>query len=146
MRLAIRVYQLEGTPPNGAAASGWAPDGLSLTCGWKPAVIEIRSNTATKNPTEKAMRRFVIERDIPAIGQAEREQLREASQKSNAVLAELAPDIQWEHSYVTGDKIFCIYLAKDQNIIEEHARLSGFPATRITEVRKVIDPTTANPD
>ncbi len=92
------------------------------------------------------MRRFVIERDIPDIGSAEREQLREASQKSNGVLAELAPDIQWEHSYVTGDKIFCVYLAKDEEIIQEHARRSGFPATRITEVRKVIDPTTANPD
>lgn len=92
------------------------------------------------------MRRFVIERDIPDIGSAEREQLREASQKSNGVLADLAPDIQWEHSYVTGDKIFCVYLAKDEEIIQEHARRSGFPATRITEVRKVIDPTTANPD
>lgn len=92
------------------------------------------------------MRRFVIERDIPDIGSAEREQLREASQKSNGVLAELAPDIQWEHSYVAGDKIFCVYLAKDEEIIQEHARRSGFPATRITEVRKVIDPTTANPD
>ncbi|NIR28831.1 MAG: DUF4242 domain-containing protein [Gammaproteobacteria bacterium] len=92
------------------------------------------------------MRRFVIERDIPAIGQAGRKQLREASQKSNDVLAELAPDIQWEHSYVTGDKIFCVYLAKDEEIVLEHARRSGFPATKITEVRKVIDPTTANPD
>jgi hypothetical protein len=92
------------------------------------------------------MRRFVIEREIPDIGSAEREQLRGASQKSNQVLAELAPDIQWEHSYVTGNKIFCIYLAKDESVIEEHAKRSGFPANKITEVRKVIDPTTANPD
>jgi len=92
------------------------------------------------------MHRFIIERDIPAIGTAEREQLREAAQKSNQVLAELAPDIQWEHSYVVNDKTFCVYLAKDEEVIHEHARRSGFPATKVTEVRKIIDPTTANPD
>jgi hypothetical protein len=90
------------------------------------------------------MRRFVIEREIPKVGSFEREQLRGAAAKSNEVLAQLAPDIQWEHSYVVGDKTFCIYLAKDEAVIRRHAEISGFPANRITEVRKVIDPTTAN--
>ncbi|MPY94471.1 MAG: DUF4242 domain-containing protein [Acidimicrobiia bacterium] len=89
------------------------------------------------------MRRFVIERDLPAIGSADRDALRAAAAKSNEVLAELAPDVQWEHSYVAGDKTFCVYLAKDEAVIHEHARLSGFPATKVTEISKMIDPTTA---
>lgn len=89
------------------------------------------------------MRRFIIERDIPEIGSAERDALRAAAQKSNAVLAELAPDIQWVESYVAADKTFCVYLAKDEAIIRKHAQLSGFPATKITEANKIIDPTTA---
>jgi hypothetical protein len=89
------------------------------------------------------MRRFIIERDIPKIGSADREALRGAAQKSNKVLAELAPDIQWDHSYVAGDKTFCVYLAKDEAVVREHAKRSGFPATRITEIRRLIDPTTA---
>jgi hypothetical protein len=91
------------------------------------------------------MRRFVIEREIPKVGSFEREQLKAAAAKSNEVLAQLSPDIQWEHSYVAGEKTFCIYLAKDEAIIRKHAEISGFPANRITEVRKMIDPTTANP-
>ena len=90
------------------------------------------------------MRRFVIERDIPKVGSFEREQLKGAAAKSNEVLAQLSPDIQWEHSYVAGDKTFCIYLAKDEALIRKHAEISGFPANKITEVRKIIDPTTAN--
>ena len=93
-----------------------------------------------------ALRRFVIERDIPKVGTLDREQLRGAAAKSNAALAELAPDIQWEHSYVAGDKTFCVYLAKDENVIRKHAEISGFPATKITEVRKIIDPTTERQD
>ncbi len=89
------------------------------------------------------LRKFVIERNIPSVGSFEREQLRSAAQKSNEVLRSLGPDIQWVHSYVTADKTFCIYLAKDESIIRKHAEISGFPATRITEVRKMIDPTTA---
>ncbi|MGH9321239.1 MAG: DUF4242 domain-containing protein [Vicinamibacteria bacterium] len=88
------------------------------------------------------MRRYIIERDIPAIGSADREALREAAKKSNRVLAELGPDIQWIESYVAGDKTFCVYMARDEEIIHEHAKRSGFPATRITEIRKMIDPTT----
>jgi uncharacterized protein DUF4242 len=93
-----------------------------------------------------ALRKFIIERDIPQVGSFEREQLRGAAAKSNEVLRQLGPDIQWVESYVAGDKTFCVYLAKDQAIIRKHAEISGFPATRITEVRKMIDPTTEQPE
>ena len=89
------------------------------------------------------MRKFIIERELPAIGSAERQALREAAQKSNAVLKQLGPDIQWVESYVAADKTFCVYLAQDEAIIRKHAEISGFPASKITEVRKMIDPTTA---
>jgi hypothetical protein len=89
-----------------------------------------------------ALRRFIIERDIPGVGTLERDQLREAAAKSNEVLAQLGPDIQWIESYVAGDKTFCVYLATDESVIRKHAEISGFPATTITEVRKTIDPTT----
>ena len=90
-----------------------------------------------------SLRKFVIERDIPKVGSFEREQLKAAAAKSNEVLARLAPDIQWVESYVAADKTFCVYLAKDEAVIRKHADLSGFPASKITEVRKTIDPTTA---
>ncbi|WP_290650556.1 DUF4242 domain-containing protein [Aquisalimonas sp.] len=89
------------------------------------------------------MRKFVIEREIPEVGTFEREQLRAAAAKSNEALAQLAPDIQWQESYVAGDRTFCIYLAKDEDVIRKHAEISGFPANRIVEVKKMIDPTTA---
>jgi hypothetical protein len=89
------------------------------------------------------MQRFIIEREIPSIGQAGPGDLRAAADKSNGVLADLGPEIQWIESYVTADKTFCVYLAADEEIIREHARRSGFPATRITPVRSIIDPTTA---
>lgn len=89
------------------------------------------------------MKKFIIERDIAGVGNLNREELRAAAQQSNCALDELAPDIQWIESYVTADKTFCVYLAKDPNVIREHAARSGFPANRITEIRTVIDPTTA---
>jgi hypothetical protein len=89
-----------------------------------------------------ALRRFIIERDIPKVGTFEREQLRGAAAKSNDVLRQLGPDIQWIESYVANDKTFCVYLAKDESVIRQHAEISGFPATRITEIRTMIDPTT----
>ena len=89
-----------------------------------------------------ALRRFVIERDIPKVGSFEREKLRGAAAKSNEALHQLGPDIQWVESFVAADKTFCVYLAKDEAIIRKHAEISGFPATKITEVRKMIDPTT----
>ena len=90
------------------------------------------------------LRKFIIERDIAKVGTFERDQLRGAAQKSNEVLRQLGPDIQWVESFVAGDKTFCVYMAKDEAIIKKHAEISGFPATKITEVRKMIDPTTAN--
>ncbi len=90
------------------------------------------------------MRMFVIERDIPEVGSFEREQLRAASQKSNEVLRELAPKIQWQHSYVAGNKTFCIYLAESEDLIHKHSEMSGFPATKVTEIKRMINPTTAN--
>jgi hypothetical protein len=89
------------------------------------------------------LRRFIIERDIPKVGTFERDQLRGAAAKSNEVLDRLAPDIQWVESYVADEKTFCVYLAKDEAVIRKHAEISGFPATKITEVKKMIDPTTA---
>jgi hypothetical protein len=91
------------------------------------------------------LRRFVIEREIPKVGTFDRQQLREAAAKSNEVLHQLGPDIQWVESYVADDKTFCVYLAQDEATILKHAEISGFPATKITEVRKMIDPTTAAP-
>lgn len=92
------------------------------------------------------MPRYVIERDIPEIGTADREKLREASGKSNSVLKAMGTegkDIQWVQSYVVNNKTFCIYIAGNEDLIHEHAERSGFPATKVSEVRKVIDPTTA---
>lgn len=89
-----------------------------------------------------ALRKFIIERDIPDVGTLEREQLRGAAAKSNEALRQIGPDIQWVESYVADNKTFCVYLAKDEAVIRKHAEISGFPATRITEIRKMIDPTT----
>ena len=89
------------------------------------------------------MRKFIIEREIPKVGTLEREQLREVAKTSNAALAKLGTDIQWVMSYVADEKTFCVYLAKDEAIIRRHAEISGFPATKITEIRRVIDPSTA---
>ncbi len=90
-----------------------------------------------------AQQRFVIERDIPGASQMTPAQLRDAAQKSNSVLRDLGPDIQWVQSYVAGDKIYCVYNAPSEALIREHAAKSGFPANRITPVATVIDPTTA---
>ena len=90
-----------------------------------------------------ALRKFIIERDIPKVGTLEREQLRGAAAKSNEALRQLGPAIQWVESYVADNKTFCVYLAKDEAIIHKHAEVSGFPATKVTEVKKMIDPTTA---
>lgn len=89
------------------------------------------------------MRKFMIEREIPKAGTLARDELRAAAVKSNEALAQLAPDIQWVQSYVAADRTFCIYLAKDEDVIHKHAEISGFPANRIVEIGKVIDPSTA---
>ena len=93
-----------------------------------------------------SLSKFIIERDIPKVGTFEREQLRGAAAKSNDVLRQLGPDIQWIESYVADNKTFCVYLAKDEAIIRKHAEISGFPATKITAVRRMIDPTTERAD
>jgi hypothetical protein len=89
------------------------------------------------------MPKFVIEREIPGAGNLSDVELREISQRSVNVLKGMAPAIQWLHSYVTGDKVYCVYLASDEAAVREHARRGGFPANRISAVRRLIDPTTA---
>ena len=89
------------------------------------------------------MKKYVIERAIPGVDKLGSTELKGAAATSNSALAQLAPRVQWLESFVAADKTFCIYLAEDEAAIEDHARLSGFPATRITEVVRMIDPTTA---
>jgi hypothetical protein len=89
------------------------------------------------------MPKYVIERNIPGAGSLTPEQLQGISQKSCGVLRSMGPQIQWVQSYVTGDKIYCIYIAPDEKSIREHAELGGFPADRVSEVTSTIDPTTS---
>ena len=89
------------------------------------------------------MPRYVIERSIPGVGNASVQELQAVSQTSCNVLQELGPEIQWIHSYVTGDKVYCVYIAPNEDLIREHASRGGFPADSIAEVKTVIDPTTA---
>jgi hypothetical protein len=89
------------------------------------------------------MPKFVIEREIPEAGKLSPEQLQAISQKSCAVLREMGPRIQWLHSYVTDDKIYCVYIAPDEETVRKHTQQGGFPANRISQIRSVIDPTTA---
>lgn len=89
------------------------------------------------------MPKYVIERDIPGAGQLSSGELQAVSQKSCGVLTELGPQIQWVQSYVTDNKIYCVYIAPNESLIREHARRGGFPADRVSEVKTVIDPTTS---
>lgn len=89
------------------------------------------------------MPKYVIERDIPGAGELSPQELRAISQKSCSVLGDLGPQIQWQQSYVTGDKVYCVYLAPNEDLIREHARQGGFPANRVSEVVAMIDPVTA---
>ena len=88
------------------------------------------------------MPKYVIERELPGAGSLSDAELQAISEKSNQVLAELGPDIRWLQSYVTDDKIYCVYVAPDPDIIYEHARCGGFPANTVTKVSRVIDPST----
>jgi hypothetical protein len=90
------------------------------------------------------MKRYLIERDIPGVGKLGRDELKGVAAKSNGALAKLSGRAQWLQSYFVDDKTFCVYLAENEAVIREHARLSGFPANVITEVKAVIDPTTAS--
>jgi hypothetical protein len=89
------------------------------------------------------MPKFVIEREIPGAGNLSPQDLQAISQKSCAVLRDLGPQIQWLRSYVTDDRIYCVYIAPDEATVRKHAELGGFPADRVSQVRRVIDPTTA---
>jgi uncharacterized protein YacL (UPF0231 family) len=91
------------------------------------------------------MPKYVIERDVPGIGNATQEEVRAISQKSCSVLNRLGATIQWLHSYVTADKIYCIYVAPDEKMVREHAEQGGFPANSVSEVKLMIDPTSAEP-
>src|SRR5260370_35384185 len=92
---------------------------------------------------EIPMPKFVIEREIPGAGSLSESELREISRKSVSVLKGMGPGIQWLHSYITGDKVYCVYLAPDETTIKEHARRAGLPANRLSAMRRLIDPSTA---
>ena len=89
------------------------------------------------------MKRYVIERNLPGVGSLNAAQLKDAATTSNSALAKLAGKVQWVQSYVADDKTFCVYLAESEATVQEHAKLSGFPASKVTEVRGIIDPMTA---
>jgi hypothetical protein len=102
-----------------------------------------RQKKEKKEESVMSMKKFVIEREIEGVGQLDSCGLSDAARQSNKALAELSPRVQWQQSYVTADRTFCIYLAEDEQAIRDHAKLSGFPANRIIEVTSVIDPSTA---
>ncbi len=89
------------------------------------------------------MPKYVIEREIPGAGKLSAQELQAISQKSCGVLNQMGPQIQWVQSYVTGDKIYCVYIAPNEEMVREHAQQGGFPANRVSEIKAVIDPTTA---
>jgi Protein of unknown function (DUF4242) len=98
---------------------------------------------ASNSIRRAAVPKYVIERDVPGAGNLTDAQLRELSQKSVSVLKGMGPEIQWLHSYVTGDKVYCVYLAPDESTIKEHARRVGIPANRVSAVRRLLDPSSA---
>ena len=89
------------------------------------------------------MKKFIIEREIPGAGKLTAEQLKAISQTSCGVLTKMGPQIQWQHSYVAGDKIYCVYIAPNAEMVREHAKQGGFPANLVTEISAIIDPVTA---
>ncbi|WP_442787630.1 DUF4242 domain-containing protein [Flavobacterium suncheonense] len=89
------------------------------------------------------MPKYVIEREVPGAGNLTSEQLKEISETSCNVLRKMGSEIQWQHSYVTGDKIYCVYIAPNEDMVREHARQGGFPANSVSKVKTIIDPTTA---
>jgi hypothetical protein len=90
-----------------------------------------------------AMPKFVIERDVPGVGELTDAEIREISMKSVAAIRSLGHDIQWLHSYVTGDKVYCVYLAADESVVREHAKRAGLPANRVSAVRRLLDTSSA---
>ena len=89
------------------------------------------------------MPKYLIEREIPDADKLSQQELQAISQKSCSILQQMGPQIQWVQSYVTGDKVYCVYIAPDEAMVREHAAQGGFPANRVSEIKRVIDPTTA---
>ena len=108
------------------------------------SMAQTKETNDSKTSNTKEMKTYVIEREIPGAGSLTTEQLKGVSQASNSVLKEMGPKIQWIHSYVTGDKIFCIYKAENPELILEHAKKGGFPANKITQISTTINPATGN--
>lgn len=107
------------------------------------SMAQTASTQSSKPATASEMKTYLIEREIPGAGKLTPEQLKSISQTSCKVLKDMAPRIEWVHSYVTGDKIFCIYKAENEELIREHAKKGGFPANTITQISTVISPATA---
>jgi hypothetical protein len=105
--------------------------------------IKTDFQASQSSPTPKYMPKFIIERELPGAGSLTTEQLQGVALKSCDVLRKLGPDIQWIESYVTDDKIYCVYIAPDEKLVREHARQGGFPANRVSAVKTIIDPTTS---
>jgi len=108
------------------------------------AVAQTAASHNSKTKNETTMKTYVIERDMPGAGKLTAEQLKAASQTSCGVLKEMGPKIQWIQSYVTGDKLYCVYRAENEELIREHGKKGGFPVTKISELSTVISPATAN--
>jgi hypothetical protein len=107
------------------------------------AWLRRKPRAASFGNEERTMPKYVIEREIPGVGRLPAESMRTIAQKSCSVLQQMGPSIQWVESYVTDDRIYCVYIAPDEAAIREHARLGGFPANRISKIKRMIDPTTA---
>ena len=115
---------------------------LFLTNAQEPEVIYVKMATEKKEGIEE-LKTYLIEREIPDAGELSAEQLKGISQKSCSVITELGPTIKWLHSYVTEDKVYCIYQAANEELIKEHAERGGFPVNYVTELSTTIDPNTA---
>jgi hypothetical protein len=136
-RLAFRFIHFGLNIPCGSSNGYFLRGGLQ-SCG-----ASFETPHRCRKLRRKSMPKYVIERDIPNIGNVTPEQVVAISQKSCSVLNNLGPKIQWLHSYVTNDKIYCVYIAPNEEMVREHARQGGFPANRISEVKLMIDPTSA---
>lgn len=116
---------------------------IMLSTGFTAMAQSSTANSNSKTTNTSEMKTYVIEREIPGAGKLTADQLRSISQTSCGVLKEMGPRIQWIHSYVTGDKIYCIYKAENEELVNEHAKKGGFPANTIAKVSSVISPATA---
>tara|TARA_R110002033_G_scaffold54779_2_gene103342 strand:- start:1781 stop:2167 length:387 start_codon:yes stop_codon:yes gene_type:complete len=116
---------------------------MVFTLNYTQAQQQQQQENQTTSKNNDIMKTYVIERIIPGAGELTAEQLKEISQKSYTVLKEMASKIEWQHSYVTGDKVYCVYKAENKDLIEKHAHKCGFPANSINEVATVISPATA---